>query len=172
MFKYIAEELKKSHIKGMAVKDERVLAFHNLDTAKRCVVFWVADDVSVSSVSKIREALSKHMKVDLLAFIRRPKLNPERIPEALYLESSGISYKGKFTDPKVLEVLDKKDGLFIDLSLKPDVLGDYIVKNAKSACKIGFNRHDAEHDIDFEPFRDVDDFTKRLLELLTKINTY
>jgi len=172
MFKYIAEELKKSHIKGMTVKNERVLAFRNLETAKRCVLFWVADDVPVSAVNKIREALSKHMEVGLLAFIRRPKLNPERIPDALYLESSGISYKGKFHDPKVLEILDEKDGLFIDLSLRPDVLGDYIVKNAKSACKIGFNRHDAEHDIDFEPVQNVDDFAGRLLELLTKINTY
>ena len=172
MFKYIAEELKKSHIKGMAVKDERILAFHNLETAKKCLLFWVADDVPVSSVSKIREALSKYMEVSLLAFIRRPKLNPERIPEALYLESSGISYKGKFNDLKVQEMLDKKDDLFIDLSLKPDVLGDYIVKNAKSACKIGFNRYGAEHDVDFEPIRDVDDFIRLLLKLLTKINTY
>lgn len=172
MFKYIAEELKKSHIKSMAVKDERVLAFLNLETATRCVLFWVADDVPVSAVNKIREALSQHMEVGLFAFIRRSKLNLERIPEALYLESSGISYRGKFNEPKVLEILNEKDGLFIDLSLRPDVFGDYIVKNAKSACKIGFNRHDALHDVDFESIQDVDDFAGRLLVLLTKINTY
>ena len=77
MFKCIAEGFKKRHLKNIVVKDERVLSFYNLDTAQRCVVFWVADDVPVSSVNKVREALAKHMDVCLLAFIRQPKLNTE-----------------------------------------------------------------------------------------------
>ena len=39
-------------MKNIVVKDERVLSFYNLDTAKKCVVFWVAGDVPVSSVNK------------------------------------------------------------------------------------------------------------------------
>ena len=35
MFKCIAEEFKKHHLKHMVVKDERVLSFYNLDTAKK-----------------------------------------------------------------------------------------------------------------------------------------
>ena len=42
MFKCIAEGFKKRHLKKMVVKDERVLSFYNLDTAKKCVVFWVS----------------------------------------------------------------------------------------------------------------------------------
>ena len=59
MFKCIAEGFKKRHLKNMEVKNERVLSFYNLDAAKKCVVFWVADDVPVSSVNKVREALAK-----------------------------------------------------------------------------------------------------------------
>ena len=44
MFKCIAEGFKKRHLKKMVVKDERVLSFYNLDTAKKCIVFWVTDD--------------------------------------------------------------------------------------------------------------------------------
>ena len=53
MFKCIAEGFKKRHLKNMEVKNERVLSFYNLDAAKKCVVFWVADDVPVSSVNKV-----------------------------------------------------------------------------------------------------------------------
>lgn len=169
MFKCIAEGFKKRHLKNMVVKDERVLSFYNLDTAKKCVVFWVADDVSVSSVNKVREALAKHMDVGLLAFIRQPKLKPEQIEDAVYLDSSGISYKGGFRDPRVQEVLNRKEGLLIDLSLKPDVWGDYIVKSANVSCKIGYGMG---HDIDFDGVRDIDDFMEQLFKLLTKINTY
>ena len=35
MFKCIAEGFKKRHLKKMVVKDERVLSFYNLDTAKK-----------------------------------------------------------------------------------------------------------------------------------------
>ena len=59
MFKCIAEGFKKHHLKNIVVKDERVLSFYNLDTAKKCVVFWVAGDVPVSSVNKVREALAR-----------------------------------------------------------------------------------------------------------------
>ena len=79
MFKCIAEGFKKRHLKKMVVKDERVLSFYNLDTAKKCIVFWVTDDVPVFSVNRVREALAKHMDVCLLAFIRQPKLNSEQI---------------------------------------------------------------------------------------------
>ena len=169
MFKCIAEGFKKRHLKNIVVKDERVLSFYNLDTAKKCVVFWVADDVPVSSVDKVREALAKYMDVCLLAFIRQPKLNTEQIQDAIYLDSSGISYKGGFRDPRVHEILNRKEGLLIDLSLKPDVCGDYIVKSAKASCKIGYG---TGHDIDFDGVRDIDDFIERLFKLLTKINTY
>lgn len=169
MFKCIAEGFKKHHLKNIVVKDERVLSFYNLDTAKKCVVFWVADDVPVSSVDKVREALAKYMDVCLLAFIRQPKLNTEQIQDAIYLDSSGISYKGGFRDPRVQEILNRKEGLLIDLSLKPDVCGDYIVKSAKASCKIGYG---TGHDIDFDGVRDIDDFIERLFKLLTKINTY
>jgi len=169
MFKCIAEGFKKHHLKNIVVKDERVLSFYNLDTAKKCVVFWVAGDVPVSSVNKVREALAKHMDVCLLAFIRQPKLNTEQIQDAIYLDSSGISYKGGFRDPRVQEILNRKEGLLIDLSLKPDVCGDYIVKSAKASCKIGYG---TGHDIDFDGVRDIDDFMERLFKLLTKINTY
>ena len=165
MFKCIAEGFKKRHLKNIVVKDERVLSFYNLDTAKKCVVFWVADDVPVSSVDKVREALAKYMDVCLLAFIRQPKLNTEQIQDAIY----GISYKGGFRDPRVQEILNRKEGLLIDLSLKPDVCGDYIVKSAKASCKIGYG---TGHDIDFDGVRDIDDFIERLFKLLTKINTY
>ena len=57
----------------------------------------------------------------------------------------------------------------IDLSLKPDVWGDYIVESAKTSCKIGYS---TGHDIDFDGVRDIDDFMDRLFKLLTKINTY
>ena len=154
MFKCIAEGFKKRHLKKMVVKDERVLSFYNLDTAKKCIVFWVTDDVPVSSVNRVREALAKHMDVCLLAFIRQPKLNSEQIQDAIYLDSSGISYGGE---------------LLIDLSLKPDVWGDYIVESAKTSCKIGYS---TGHDIDFDGVRDIDDFMDRLFKLLTKINTY
>ena len=93
MFKCIAEGFKKRHLKKMVVKDERVLSFYNLDTAKKCIVFWVTDDVPVFSVNRVREALAKHMDVCLLAFIRQPKLNSEQIQDAIYLDSSGISYQ-------------------------------------------------------------------------------
>ena len=169
MFKCIAEGFKKRHLKNIVVKDERVLSFYNLDTAKKCVVFWVADDVPVSSVDKVREALAKYMDVCLLAFIRQPKLNTEQIQDAIYLDISGISYKGGFRDPRVQEILNRKEGLLIDLSLKPDVCGDYIVKSAKASCKIGYG---TGHDIDFDGVRDIDDFIERLFKLLTKINTY
>ena len=169
MFKCIAEGFKKRHLKNIVVKDERVLSFYNLDTAKKCGVFWVADDVPVSSVDKVREALAKYMDVCLLAFIRQPKLNTEQIQDAIYLDSSGISYKGGFRDPRVQEILNRKEGLLIDLSLKPDVCGDYIVKSAKASCKIGYG---TGHDIDFDGVRDIDDFIERLFKLLTKINTY
>ena len=172
MFKYIVEGFKKNHLKNMVVRDERVLSFYNLDTAKKCIVFWVADDVPVASVNKVRGMLAKYMEVCLIAFIRQPKSNPEQMPDALYLDSSGISYKGKFNDLKVQEILDEKEALLIDLSLKPDVWGDYIVKYAKSSCKVGFNHYGTEHDIDFDEVRDIDDFMRRLFELLTKINTY
>ena len=66
MFKCIAEEFKKHHLKHMVVKDERVLSYYNLDTAKECIVFWGADDVPMSSVNKVREALGNHMAVCLL----------------------------------------------------------------------------------------------------------
>ena len=169
MFKCIAEGFKKRHLKNIVVKDERVLSFYNLDTAKKCVVFWVAGDVPVSSVNKVREALAKHMDVGLLAFIRQPKLNTEQIQDAIYLDSSGISYRGEFRDPRVQEVVNRKEGLLIDLSLKPDVWGDYIVKSAKASCKVGYG---TGHDIDFDGVRDIDDFMERLFKLLTKINTY
>ena len=169
MFKCIAEGFKKRHLKNIVVKDERVLSFYNLDTAKKCVVFWVADDVPVSSVDKVREALAKYMDVCLLAFIRKTKLNTEQIQDAIYLDSSAISYKGGFRDPRVQEILNRKEGLLIDLSLKPDVCGDYIVKSAKASCKIGYG---TGHDIDFDGVRDIDDFIERLFKLLTKINTY
>ena len=169
MFKGIAVGFKKRHLKNIVVKDERVLSFYNLDTAKKCVVFWVADDVPVSSVDKVREALAKYMDVCLLAFIRQPKLNTEQIQDAIYLDSSGISYKGGFRDPRVQEILNRKEGLLIDLSLKPDVCGDYIVKSAKASCKIGYG---TGHDIAFAGVRDIDDFIERLFKLLTKINTY
>ena len=163
MFKCIAEGFKKRHLKNIVVKDERVLSFYNLYTAKKCVVFWVADDVPVSSVDKVREALAKHMDVCLLAFIRQPKLNTEQIQDAIYLDSSGISYKGGFRDPRVQEILNRKEGLLID------VWGDYIVTSAKASCKIGYG---TGHDIDFDGVRDVDDFMERLFKILTKINTY
>ena len=169
MFKCIAEGFKKRHLKKMVVKDERVLSFYNLDTAKKCIVFWVTDDVPVFSVNRVREALAKHMDVCLLAFIRQPKLNSEQIQDAIYLDSSGISYRGGFRDPRVQEVLNRKEGLLIDLSLKPDVWGDYIVTSAKASCKIGYG---TGHDIDFDGVRDVDDFMERLFKILTKINTY
>ncbi len=110
MFKCIAEGFKKRHLKNIVVKDERVLSFYNLDTAKKCVVFWVAGDVPVSSVNKVREALAKHMDVCLLAFIRQPKLNTEQIQDAIYLDSSGISYRGEFRDPRVQEVREQEGG--------------------------------------------------------------
>ena len=56
----------------------------------------MADDVRCSSVNRVREALAKHMDVCLLAFIRQPKLNTEQIQDAIYLDSSGISYRGNF----------------------------------------------------------------------------
>ena len=87
MFKCIAEEFKKHHLKHMVVKDERVLSFYNLDTAKKCIVFWGADDVPMSSVNKVREALGNHMAVCLFAFFRRSRLNQEQIPDAIYLDS-------------------------------------------------------------------------------------
>ena len=34
--------------------------------------------------------------------------------------------------------MNRKEGLLIDLSLKPDVWGDYIVKSAKASCKVGY----------------------------------
>ena len=109
------------------------------------------------------------MDVCLLAFIRQPKLNTEQIQDAIYLDSSGISYRGEFRDPRVQEVVNRKEGLLIDLSLKPDVWGDYIVKSAKASCKVGYG---TGHDIDFDGVRDIDDFMERLFKLLTKINTY
>lgn len=169
MFKCIAEGFKKRHLKNMVVKDERVLSFYNLDTAKQCIVFWVADDVPVSSVNKVREALVKHMDVCLLAFIRKPKLCLEQIQDAIYLDSSGISYKGEFRDSRVQELLNRKEGMLIDLSLNPDVWENYIVGVAKASCKIGYGMG---HDIDFEGVKDIDDFIDRLFKLLTKINTY
>ena len=154
MFKCIAEGFKKRHLKNMVVKDERVLSFYNLDTAKQCIVFWVADDVPVSSVNKVREALVKHMDVCLLAFIRKPKLCLEQI---------------QFRDSRVQELLNRKEGMLIDLSLNPDVWENYIVGVAKASCKIGYGMG---HDIDFEGVKDIDDFIDRLFKLLTKINTY
>ena len=46
---------------------------------------------------------------------------------------------GGFRDPRVQEVLNRKEGLLINLSLKPDVWGDYIVESAKTSCKIGYS---------------------------------
>ena len=109
------------------------------------------------------------MDVCLLAFLRQPKLNTEQIQDAIYLDSSGISYRGEFRDPRVQEVVNRKEGLLIDLSLKPDVWGNYIVESAKASCKIGYG---TGHDIDFDGVRDIDDFMERLFKLLTKINTY
>ena len=87
----------------------------------------------------------------------------------LLLIRCGRIYKGGFRDPRVQEILNRKEGLLIDLSLKPDVWGDYIVKSAKASCKIGYG---TGHDIDFDGVRDIDDFMERLFKLLTKINTY
>ncbi len=169
MFKCIAEEFKKHHLKHMVVKDERVLSYYNLDTAKECIVFWGADDVPISSVNKVREALGNHMAVCLFAFVRRSRLNQEQIPDAIYLDSSGVSYKGEFYDPRVQEVLNRKEGLLIDLSLNQNAWGSYIMRSAKTSCKIGYS---TGHDIDFDRVRDIDDFMNRLFELLTKINAY
>ena len=169
MLKCVREGFKKRHLKNMVLKDERVLSFYNLNTAKKCIVFWMADDTPISSVIKVREVLAKHMEVCLLTFIRRPELNPEQIQGAIYLDSSGLSCKGEFLDSRVQEVLNRKEGLLIDLSLKPDVWGNYIVRSAKASCKIGCGMR---HDIDFDRVKNVDDLMDRLFKLLTKINTY
>ncbi|MCB6973452.1 MULTISPECIES: DUF6913 domain-containing protein [Butyricimonas] len=172
MLKFIVEKFKRYHLKDVAVKDERVLAFQNLEAAKECVLFWVADDISWTEVDKIRKSLAKYMEVHLLSFIRQSKSVFERSGDALYADESSITYGGKIRDAKLREVLKKTEGVFIDISMQPDVLGDYIVRYAKSPCKVGISREGVEHDIMFANVRNTDVFVDRLFKLFTKINTY
>lgn len=172
MLRFIVEKFKRHHIKNMAVKDERVLAFQNLETAKECTLFWVADDISREEVERFRKSLAKHMEVRLLSFIRQSKSVFERVGEALYFDESAILYGGKLRDTKLQEILERKSGLFIDLSLQPDALSDYVVQYAKAPCKVGMSREGITHDIVFANAPNTDVFADRLFKLFTKINTY
>lgn len=172
MLKYIIGRLKKHHIKNLVVKDERILAFQNLDAVKECTLFWIAEDVSWTEIERIQKLLAKHMNVHLLSFIRQSKSEFERVEKVLYADEASIFYGGKFRDMELKELLERKDGLFIDLSLTPDALGDYIVRYAKSACKVGMPREGIEHDIVFANVQRANIFIDRLFKLFTKINTY
>lgn len=172
MFKGIIEGFKKRHIKNMTIQDNRKVAFHNMETAKKCTLFWVAEDVSLSTVNRILETLSKHMEVCLLSYMRQPKLLLEKDKHTIYVEESSISYGGNFNDVKLKEVLGRKDDLFIDLSQKAEELSDYMVKYAKTECKVGMAREGVKHDIDIDGTKNVDEFIDRMFGVLTKINTY
>ncbi len=172
MLRFIVEKFKRHHIKNMAVKDERALAFQNLETVKECTLFWVADDISREEVERVRKLLAKHMRVHLLSFIRQSKSVFERVGEALYFDESAILYGGKLRDTKLQEILERKSGVFIDLSLQPDALSDYVVQYAKAPCKVGMSREGITHDIVFANAPNTDVFADRLFKLFTKINTY
>lgn len=172
MLKYIVEKFKRRHIKRVALVRERELAYRNLETAKRCILFWIAEEVSVPVINKLREMLAKNMDVEMLAFVQQPKLLVERVEDAMYIDNSLITYSGKFHDAKLQGLLDQGEGLFIDLSLGTDVYGDYIVRCARSNCKIGISREEMLHDIAFANISDIEVFIERLFKLLTRINTY
>ncbi|WP_294142102.1 hypothetical protein [uncultured Sanguibacteroides sp.] len=169
MFKKIFRRLKRWNLKGKQMEFERKLSFHNFRTARNCMIFWVESDVPSDKIERLRNLLSEYMNVEALAFLELGRSMPA-MPKTFCVNENSISYSGKFSDSKLKECIENAYDLWIDLSLKPNALSDYIVRNSKAKCKIGMGRNSFENDIIFEDVNDIDTFTERISRLLNKVN--
>ncbi|KIO46544.1 MULTISPECIES: DUF6913 domain-containing protein [Sanguibacteroides] len=169
MFKKIFRKWKRWNLKGKQMEFERKLSFHNFKTARSCMIFWVESDIPFDKVERLKNLLSEHMNVDALVFLEPGRPLPV-IPKTFCVNEDCISYSGKFSDSKLKGCVENAYDLWIDLSLKPNVLPDYIVRNSRAKCKIGMGRSSFENDIIFEDVNDIDTFTERISRLLSKVN--
>lgn len=172
MFKEIGIILKRKRLATTKIIFERKLSFHNFRTARNCLLFWMNGDIVSEEAMKLKGVLARSMETTVLVFSPLKKKLERDIREAVYVNEDSVSFGGRFVDDKLKKIVGNSFDLLIDLSVKKDSFGDYIVRNSRAKCKIGMERDGFENDIVLDGVKGIEDFTGRLNDLLSNIKTY
>jgi len=172
MFKEMIISLKGRYLAGKTIRFERKLSFHNFKTARNCLLFGVDGDVAKEEMFRLKTLLESYMDVSLLFFSSLKYGQEKNMTDAIYANEASISFGGSFTDHLLRETLENSFDLLIDLSIKRNNFGDYILRHSRAKCKIGMEREGFACDIVFDQVNGMEDFTKRVCNLLSHINAY
>ena len=172
MFKEMIIGLKGKYLAAKTVRFERKLSFHNFKTARNCLLFGVYGDVTEEEMLRLKALLESYMDVSLLFFSSLKCEREKNLTDAIYANETSISFWGSFTDCLLKKTVENSFDLLIDLSMKRNNFGDYILRHSRAKCKIGMERDGFECDIVFDQVNGMEDFTKRVCNLLSHINAY
>lgn len=172
MFKEIGIILKRKRLATKKIIVKRELSFHNFRTARNCLLFWRDGDIVSEEAMKLKGILARSMETTVLVFSPWKEKQERYIREAVYVNEDSVSFGGRFVDDKLKKIVENSFDLLIDLSVKKDSFGDYIVRNSRAKCKIGMERGSFENDIVFDGVKRIEDFSGRLNDLWNNINTY
>lgn len=146
---------------------ERSVEYRDLKSLKTCLVFWVANENQSAWLKVLGDRL-KGVKMDKLCFV------PDHIEilvtdGTVTMKNEDLAFGGKIRNKDLLELIEKKYDLLIDLSTVNNVLINYVLRNSRSRCKIGMKREGFDADIVIEGVTQQREFIDKMFEFLSAV---
>lgn len=149
---------------------ERSLEYKELKDLKRILVFWVASSDCREWQKKIRSSL-KQVEMDKLCFVPTGVEMLES-DDMVTLRNEDIGFGGKVQNERLLDLLNQKYDLVIDLTETSNTLINYVLMNSRAACIVGMKKEGGVADIVINGATQPMDFINKLIEVLSGINAY
>lgn len=170
IFKGIFHRMKESSLLKKMGEVKRDKEFHNADTMKTCLIFWVAHLQDAEWMKKLTKEL-KGVKIHKLCFVPGSfSLAPQG--DIVYVRNEDLGFGGKILNTDLRRMLNTPYDLLLDLSDRSSALIDYILKTSQAKCKIGKVKDNFESDIMLEEVQHPTELIEGIIQVLSELKKY
>lgn len=170
IFKGIFHRMKVSALLKKMEETKRDKEFHNADTMKTALIFWVANAQDTEWIKTLTKEL-RGVKIDKLCFVP-DSFSYTLHKDVVYVRNEDLGFGGKILNTGVYPILSTPYDLLLDLSDRSSALIDYILKTSLAKCKIGKVKADFESDIMLEEVRDTRELVAGIVQVLSELKKY
>ncbi len=145
----------------------REVEYKNLSDVKSCLVCWTANANQLVWLKTLKSKM-KDVEIERLCYISQGYEMIES-DDMVCVRNENLGFGGKIQNDRLQAILAKKYDMLIDLSVKSNVMINYMVTTSQAKCKIGMKREGIDTDIVIDGGLEPLLFIENMFEILSRL---
>lgn len=164
----ILHRIKEDSLNRCNEQVERQVEYKNMQEVKKCLAFWKAHADQNKWIRHLK-ACFPGVRVELLCFAP-DETEMSEMGNVAVMRNEDLGFGGKIQNKQLLDLLEQRYDLFVDLTMETTSLTNYVLTHTRSSCIAGMKKEGGKADIVIDDVSEPIQFISALKDILSEIN--